>query len=285
MDAAVFTKLFDDRNLDDAIETAARIGYDGVEIMARDPHLPADTSRERTEEIGALLDQHGLEIPCLATYTGGYTRKSETECQAELDAFERFLELSELLDVNLLRHGAGRPAVRKATDADFERAADWLRRAADLAATYDRTLGLEIHSDRLTETVDSTLRLVEMIDRENVGVIHDAGNMYIVEDDFGPASVERLGSRLVHVHVKDEVRIDDASQPDAFELETDRGMEVFRRELLGDGAVDHGPLFGALGERGYDGHVTIETNVRRLDPVEVAEHDLEAVRELIARAT
>lgn len=281
MQPSVFTKLFDDRRLDDAIETAAEIGYDGVEIMARDPHLPADTSHERAEEIGALVDRVGVEIPCLATYTGGYARKSETECEAELEAFERFLELSEPLEVDLLRHGAGRPSVREATDEDFERAAEWLRRAADLAGTYDRTVGLEIHSHRLTETVDSTLRLLERIDRDNVGVIHDAGNMFIVDDEYGRSSVERLGDRLVHVHVKDLARIDDPSRSDAFELETERGEEVFRREFLGDGEVDHGPLFEALADHGYDGYATVESNVRRTDPVDVAEHELAATNELI----
>lgn len=281
---SVFTKLFDDRPLDDAIEAAADIGYDGVEIMARDPHLSAETSRERAEEIRGLVTRHDLTIPCLGTYTGGYARKPDEECQAELETFERFLELSTVLEVDLLRHGAGRPSVREATDGDFERAADWLRRAADRAAAYDRTIGLEIHSDRLTETVASTLRLLQLIDRDNVGVIHDAGNMFLVNEDFGPSSVDLLGDRLVHVHVKDESRIDDSERDDAFELETGRGREVFRRELLGDGEVDHEPLFEALVDRGYDGYVTIETNVRRIDPVAVATREFEAVSELIARA-
>lgn len=285
MQPAVFTKLFDDRSLDDAIKTAAEIGYDGVEIMARDPHLPAETSRDRAEEIRTLVDELDVEIPCLATYTGGYARKSESECEAELETFEQFLELSEVLEVDLLRHGAGSPTVRDATDEDFERAGEWLRRAADLAATYNRTVGLEIHSHRLTETVDSTLRLLELIDRDNIGVIHDAGNMFIVDDDFGPASVERLGDRLAHVHVKDLSRVDDASQPDAFELETGRGEEAFRRELFGEGDIDHGPLFTALATHGYDGYVTDESTVRRFGRTESASHEYQAMRDLIERTT
>lgn len=283
MEPSVFTKLFDDRSLNDAIETAAEIGYKGVEIMARSPHLPADTNRERAEEIRELVDCLSVEIPCLATYTGGYARKSEAECKSELEDFERFLELSEPLKVDLLRHGAGRPSVREASDEDFERAAEWLRRAADLADTYDRTIGLEIHSHRLTETVESTVRLLERIDRDNVGVIHDAGNMFIADDEYGRSSVERLGDRLLHVHLKDLARIDDSSRADAFELETKRGGEVFRRELLGDGEVDHGPLFEALADHGYEGYATVESNVGRIDPTEVAKHELAATKELIER--
>ena len=65
-----------------------------------------------------------------------------------------------------------------------ERAAEWLRRAADRAAAYDRTIGPEIHSHMFAETTESTLRLVDAIDRENVGVIHGAGNIFTVVDDF-----------------------------------------------------------------------------------------------------
>ncbi|WP_207592808.1 TIM barrel protein [Halomontanus rarus] len=285
MHPSLFTKLFDDRSLDEAITTAAEIGFDGVEIMAREPHFPADTSHERAAEIKTLLDDHGLTVPCLATYTGGYSTKSDDECEAELEAFERFLALSEILEVDVLRHGAGGPSVREATDEDFERAATWLRRAADVAAEYDRTVALEIHSHRLTETTDSTLRLLELIDRENVGVIHDAGNMYIVDDPYGSESLAKLDDRVVHVHVKDLSRIDDPSLSDAFSLETPRGEETFRRESLGDGDIDHASVFEALAESGYDGYVTTETTARRIDRETVATREYEALTRAFERVS
>lgn len=285
MKPALFTKIFDGRSLDEAIETAAEIGYDGIEIMARDPHLPPDTTLERAAEIRALVDENDLQIPCLATYTGGYSRSTDEERTDELETFERYLQLSETLEVDLLRHGAGRPPLRDATDEDFEIAAEWLRRAADLAADYDRRIGLEIHAHRLTETVDSTLRLLDLVDRDNVGAIHDAGNMFIVGDDFGPESVERLGDRLFHVHVKDISRVDDSDLEDTFPLNTDHGEELFRRELLGEGDADHGPLFDALTDAGYDGYATAETNVARIDPETVAEEELARLTDLIERST
>lgn len=278
MRTALFTKVMESHSLEDVIATAGEIGYDGVEIMAREPHLPADTGRERAETIAAALDDAGLSVPCLATYTGGYSRLSDEECEAELDALEGFLALAELLDVDLVRHGAGGPSIREANEEDVERAATWLRRAAELADSYDRTIGLEIHSHRLSETTESTLELLERIDHDAIGVIHDAGNMFLADDPFGPESVERLGDHLVHVHEKDLARVDDASLADTFALETPRGEELFRREFLGDGDVDHGPLFGALAERGYDGFVTAETTVRRVDEEEVAEKEFERLR-------
>jgi len=200
MKPSLFTKILDDRSLDEAIETAADVGYDSVEIMARDLHLPPDTPMDRAESIRGVADRCGVELPCLATYTGRYASLSDKECEAELSTFEQYLELSDILDIELLRHLPGGPSVRHATDDDFERAAEWLRRAADRAAAYDRTIGLETYSHMFAETTESTLRLVDAIDRENVGVIHDAGNISIVDDDFDPASIDRLGDHLAHVH-------------------------------------------------------------------------------------
>lgn len=285
MKAAIFTKIFDDRPLEAAIETAAEIGFDGVEIMARDPHLSPDTTREQGERLRELADEHGVEIPCLATYTGGYARASDDERAAELETFERYLELSEPLGVELLRHGAGGPTPREATDEEIETAAAWLGRAADRAAAYDRTIGLEIHPNRLTETVDSTLQLLELVDRDNVGVIHDAGNMFIVSDTYGPESVERLGEDLLHAHIKDLSRSTDPELADTFWLETPDGDASFRHELLGDGGVDHEPLIGALAESGYSGYATLESNVTRIDPETVAAEELDRLSERFERAT
>lgn len=287
MKTALFTKIFAGRDLDEAIDLAADIGYDGVEPMGREPHLAPDTAPERATEISERVDERGLDIPCIATYTGGYVDVSDEEREAELADLEKLLQLSEPLDCDLLRHGAGGPPVHEATEEDFEEAATWMRQAADIAAEYDKTLAMEIHAHRLTETVDSTLKLLEMIDRENVGAIHDAGNMYLVDTDFGPETVEKLGDKLLHVHVKDERRVDDGSLPGVFELETRHGPEVFQPRLLGEGAVNHRPLLRALRDAGYDGYASAECHVPMDDPGadrDVAEHEWEVLREYISDA-
>ncbi|WP_255171417.1 sugar phosphate isomerase/epimerase family protein [Natrononativus amylolyticus] len=279
---ALFSKVLGERSLQEAATLTAECGYDGFEPMCRDPHLGPDRSLEEVRELRDHLDDLGLGVPCLATYTGNYAALSEPECEAELETLESFLGFAEILDCDVVRHGPGGPPLRDATDADFEHAAAWMRRAADRAAEYDVTVAMEIHAHRLSETVDSTRRLLEAIDRDNVGAIHDAGNMYIVGDDYGPESVRRLGDDLVHVHVKDLQRIEDATGPGTFELETDDGVEAFQRRRLEEGAVDHGPLFAALEEAGYDGYVTAESTAPAEDDVALAEHELAALSRLLS---
>ena len=287
MKLALFSKILNDRPLEEAIDLTAELGYDGIEIQASEPHLPADTSRERAEEITVHLDDAGIVVPCLATYTGYYDERTAEEAEEELAELERFCALAEILDCELVRHKPGGPPVRYATNEDFERAAEYVQRAADIAAEYGRSIGIEIHTDRLVETADSTLKFVELVDRENVGVIHDAGNMCIVDTDFGRESVEKLAEVLVHVHVKDVRRVDDVSADGTFTKETKHGEEHFQHALLGEGDADHLPAFTALVELGYDGYLTDECNVPTPDPgddLDVARHELEEMRFLIEQA-
>lgn len=287
MKTALFTKVFRERTLEKAFELAAELGYDAVEPMCREPHLGANTTPERATRLRDRLDELGLAVAGLGTYTGGYVGVSDAEAEAELAALESFLELAEMLGTDLLRHGVGGPPERHAEPEHYEEAARRYRRAADLAAEYGAELAIEIHAGTIVETAETAAELLEAIDRDNVGAIHDAGNMYIVGAEFGRESVETLGERLAHVHVKDELRVDDPSLPGAFELETPRGTEAFQHRLLGHGAVDHGGLFAALDDAGYDGYLTDECH-RATDRVwtdeTIAAHELEAMERLFAGA-
>ncbi|WP_312907898.1 sugar phosphate isomerase/epimerase family protein [Natronosalvus caseinilyticus] len=291
---ALFSKVLRDRSLEKAVDLTAEIGYDGFEPMCRGPHLDVDRTTDEVAALRERLDDHDLDVPCLATYTGAYVGKSRSECEAQIEALERFLEFATLLECDFVRHNPGGPAPWKATDEDVETAATWYQRAADRAATYDVTLLIEIHARWLSETVSGTEQLLSAIDRDNVGVIHDAGNMFLVGEAYGADSVDRLGDDLRHVHVKDEQLVADGDRdrnggenggaPGAFRLETADGLRTYRPRRLGEGEVDHTPLFEALAATDYDGFVTGECSVPQDEPgddVAIATHEFDQLTTLI----
>ncbi|MFC7215862.1 sugar phosphate isomerase/epimerase family protein [Saliphagus sp. GCM10025334] len=300
--SALFSKVLRDRSLEKAVDLTAEIGYDGFEPMCRGPHLDVDRTTDEVAALRERLDDHDLDVPCLATYTGAYVGKSRSECEAQLEELERFLEFATLLECDFVRHNPGGPAPWKATDEDVETAATWYQRAADRAATYDVALLIEIHARWLSETVSGTEQLLSAIDRDNVGVIHDAGNMFLVGEAYDADSVDRLGDDLRHVHIKDEQLIadgdtngnenededededGDGDAPGAFRLETADGLRTYRPRRLGEGEVDHAPLFEALAAAEYDGFVTAECSVPQDEPgddVAIATHEFERLTSLI----
>lgn len=286
MDAALFTKVFNGRTLEKAFEFAAHAGYDAVELMCDEPHFGASTTRERARELRERLDDLGLAVAGLGTYTGEYVDVSDAEARAELDELESFLELADAMGTDLLRHGVGGPPEYRAEPAHYEEAAEWYREAADLAASYDKRLGIEIHANTITETAESTVELLEAIDRDNVGAIHDAGNMYTVGADYARATLETLGDHLLHAHVKDVRRVPDSSLPGAFERDREGGTVAFQHRLLGHGDLDHRRLFEALADAGYEGYLSNECH-RPTDEIwtdrTIAAHEREAMDHLLAQ--
>lgn len=289
MQTAVLTKMFGESGLFEACTLAANAGFDAVELMGRDPHLGPETSVEEAETLRDHLDDTGLDVVCLATYTGKYATRemSDADRETELDTLGHYCDLALALDCDLVRHNPGGPAEHHADDTDYERAARWLQRAADRAAEDDLRLAVEIHSTTIVESATAAVDLFERIGRENVCAIHDAGNMYISDAAYGTEGVAELGEWLGHLHVKDEVRIADANAYAAFGIETTAGEQVFRPCLLGTGGVDHAPLFAALRERGYDGAITAECHLPphgALDASTIAEHERDALEQLWANA-
>jgi sugar phosphate isomerase/epimerase len=277
---AAFSGVFIDYSIQEALRMTKRLGMDGLEIAAREPHLSASMSAPRVREIRALADELGLALPVIAGYMGGFSTASDQESQQAFSDFERVLAIAGELGSSMIRVGPGGPNAFLAQEYHYAKAAYWLDRCADAAKAQNVKIVLEIHNVSIAETVDTSLKLLGMIEHDNVGMIHDAGNMYITDTDYGRDSVIGLGDRLFHVHVKDELRIEAAGQPGSFKNLTKHGEEAFLQCRMGEGGADHGPLFAALAETGYDGWVTLECHAP-FPPYERLEHDLRFVKQLI----
>jgi sugar phosphate isomerase/epimerase len=163
-----------------------------------------------------------------------------------------------------------------AGEADLAKAAHWMAVLADYMQEAGLKLAMEIHHGGLLETIDSSLALVGKIDRANVGLILDPGNMAIAGEPYGAEAVARIGSRLMHVHTKD-VRF----YPDRKEGFPFYKQRCFSVELMGNGHVDHRPAYRALLEANYDGYVTLEAQPRGTAPAETAAHEIRCFRAAI----
>ena len=281
MKTSLYTLLFHDRPLEEAIQVAAEAGYEGIEIMGREPHLPPGTPQPHALDLKEMIDDAGLAVSCLAGYNGRYSvLETEAECQQELDDFRRMLDLAEIFGCPLVRHRPGGPSPRKATPEQFERAVTWVAKAADEANRRGVRIVLELHFNHLVESALDAAAMLGRIERSNVGVIHDAGNLFIGGHDFGAESVRLLGHSIYHVHVKDIKRMSQES-PGTFK----HGTSLYAVSLLGEGDADHLPAFRALAELGYTGYLSSEYQTRDPDKALAAQHELAAMKRLIEQAT
>jgi len=283
MKFAAFSGVFIAHSIQEAMHLTKRLGLDGIEIAAREPHISPSSSMARVKEVKALSDSLALPIPVLASYIGGFSDADDSQAESYFEEFKQLLEIADVLGTRMIRVFPGGPNAFKAQDYHYAKAAYWMNLIAEEAKKHEVNVLMEIHNNSLVETVDSSLRLLDMIERDNIGMIHDAGNMYITDTDYGRESVLRLGRRLMHVHVKDELRVGELGAPGTFEDTTRHGRELFLQSRLGEGGADHKPLFDALRETGYSDWVTLECHAP-FPAYERLEHDFAVVRRLIATA-
>lgn len=284
MKVALFTGVYRDEPFERTAAEAARIGYDGLEIRALS-HLPPDSGLKTAKELRRIADAYGLEIPVLySNINGAYVRSTDEEAAAKIELLRRYAERAAVLGAGMICHVPGGPVPQEATDGDYAKAARWLRKAAEaVAETAGIKLVLEIHHGGLLETVESTLRLIREAGHDAIGAVLDPGNMAIAGEDYGPAAVARLGDRLFHVHAKD-VRLHTESEAAAWPRRVHRyGDTLFSVELMGEGHVDHAPVYRALAASGYGGYVSLEAQVDGVAPERIAQHELEAWKRALGR--
>ena len=277
MKIAMFSGMFKAFPLRTAMENAVKIGYDGMEIMVGfgADHLDVRCTPARAAEIKGIAGDNDLEICLIYTTLGGNALVSEERRRRGLEDVERFLDIGDRLSCKMLKVTAGRLKNSAYQDDEARVVATWLRQACDRAAKHGSRIVAEIHFGQYCETVAMARKMIDFVDRPNFGVIHDAGNLHITGDIYGEDSVQVLGDRIFHVHIKDMVR---AATDD--EAAHDYPAGRFKRALLNDGNVDHRPLFRGLKKIGYPGYLSCEASGGD-DPVAVAKHEFSEMQKLL----
>jgi sugar phosphate isomerase/epimerase len=277
------TKVVTDRPMREAAEIAARAGYTGLEIFGVPNHLPPETTDAQAHELRRLFDDLGLRTVTICSYVGGFAETGDEQSKAELETFERYLSVANILGCDMVRLWADKLGqnVSQPREDHFLRAAHYLAIAADRAAVTGVRVLLENHL-AMTINADMTLKLIRLIDRPNVVVNFDPGNMFLAGEPYGRAATMRLRPHVGNVQVKEGSRATDQPGGDAT---LSRGGTYDL--LLGEGDMDHMSYLRPLHESGYEGfymaechkHATAEWPSDR-----IAEHEYHKVAELLEQA-
>ncbi len=268
---ALCSKLLQDHPMVEAIRLAADIGYTGMEIFGVPNHLPADADDALVAQTARALDQSGMECVTLCTYLGSFAEKSDAECQADCDTLLRYMDIAEELDCDMIRVMPGGPRdVRDAREDHWGRAVHYLAECCDRALS--RGVGIIVENNwGLSITVDSTLDLVAQVDRPNLGINYDPGNLYRMGQYYGVEALERFGELVWNVQVKDA---DKSTGEDLYQC------------LLGEGQVDYETIFAWLLGEEYEGFVSAECHREpdnKMSAVDIARHEFTAIRSLLRK--
>lgn len=253
--------------LDEVIRRLARIGYDGIEIGAANPHAyPEHLSSERRREIRALLDGEGLALVSMLPAPGGgpgfnVASANPLERAAAIDQYKRVAELCAEWGGTTVIYVAGWQAFGTSRTDAWAWSREALVDVADFAAPLGITLAVEPTSSdsNLVDDCDDVMAMLAEVNRPNVKAMFDTYHT-LYRNEVPTDYVYRLGKDLTHIHLAD-----------------------VNREPPGSGVVDYVSLIEALKSVGYDGYLTMEIgfNRRAVEPDDLARRALNHLRPLI----
>lgn len=236
---AVSTNSFHGYPLDDALAGIALAGFSSVELSSVPgwtEHVRRDASDDEIARVKDLLARHGLRPTALSGH-------SDLTTDAGADAFRQALRLCAALGIAYVSTGTGGHNDAPEGTLAAQRAACLLRirPLADEAAAAGITICLETHGGLLA-TGEMAARLVKRIDRPNVGINYDTGNVVYYADTRPEEDIEAAAPYIRHLHIKDQIG----------------GKGVWNFPPIGTGDVDFVPIFARLKRAGKQVPASIE---------------------------
>jgi len=233
---ASFSALAYKGEIEQNLAKIAGFGYDGVELAVRNPR---ELDREN---LNTFLTRHGLPVPAIGTGQAfGEEGLSFTDPDEKIrrQAIERIkeqvqfaAELNAIVIIGLIR-GQKIPSGQKQVVEEYFISA--LRECAAVNPKIKLAIEpINRYETELLNTVPESLRFLDRVGMENVGLLLDTFHMNIEEPSIEKSMVD-AGDRTFHFHVADS-----------------------NRWYPGAGHIDFVSILETLNKVGYEGFVSGE---------------------------
>lgn len=246
-----------------ALNEMADLGFRYVELEGASE---GDNLREvyaKRQDLKALCERRGLEVVNFCPVIPDLVSLDDAKRQQAYEDFDIAIELAKFFGCSTIQIDSYTPALkfvgdqpykemldyglqfRVAIDPEFEWDKQWqvlvdtFKHCAEAADAADLPFCLEPRVGEIISNTDALLRLMEHVDDPNFGAVLDTAHQH-AQKEILPLSVEKLGSRIMYLHV------------------ADNDSKVNDHKALGEGTVDWEGVFGALAKHGFDGYVAID---------------------------
>lgn len=238
------------------------IGFEGIEFGIRS----AGQSEAEWKELRAELEGEGLKCAVIRGGGGVTNPRSATTYRR---TWETAIRAAAALGADLvnsaigggMRDPAGPGAIvgertaqgssRQASESDYLLTADRFREIADLAAEHGVEIAIELHQNSIADSTWGCVHLLDLIDRKNVGVNPDLGNLYwnyAIPEESNEACIAALARRAKYWHCKQLHRV----------YIPELQKSYFLKVPLPDGEIDYRFAMSAMVDAGYKGYMAIE---------------------------
>jgi sugar phosphate isomerase/epimerase len=247
MQTVLFTKLFGARSAGEIGETAADLGFDGIDLLIRPGCTVEPAATEHIPRAVESLNAHGLDVPMATT---------DLTDPAAFPAEQVFGACAQA-GIELIRLGywSYRPPVTSYDDVR-DTARKHLAQLVDLAAAHGVRLAIQLHGGTIHASGALTRVLLDGHDPARLGAYPDPGNQ-VVQDgrEDWRLTFELLQPWLACVGVKNGGWF-------ASTTTTEAGQRQWASDWLGlaDGMVPWADILQHLQATDFDGPLTLHSH-------------------------
>lgn len=222
--------------LSQALSTIRELGFTAIDLGALPgvcDHVPADLDDSAIEAVAQEVLASGLDVRSINADIGDLNAPVDEATLAARDAHtRRLVALARRVasPAIVLPCGAQSHEPLGALDADLDRVATALRRAAGIAEEQGVEIWVEVqHSLRLAWSMERAVALAERLTGSGVGLVLDFSHVVAAGDD--PLDwIAALGDRVSHVHIRDAVKGDIHRTPGNGDADFESGLAALRAQ-------------------------------------------------------
>ena len=189
--------------LDEFVDKAADLGFEGVMLMAKRPHLSLlDYGDKQRAELRRHLEKRGLRDTCIAGYNNFTADLEHGEVPQREMQIHYITELARLagdLGCHLVRIFTGYEHPAQGYTPQWNLVAGAVKECARRAAAFGVTIGVQNHHD-LAAGFESQYDLIHAVDEPNCKALFDAWAPALHGADL-TAAARKMGPMTVHTTI------------------------------------------------------------------------------------
>lgn len=248
--------------VDEFLLKAKELGYDGVMLMAKRPHLsPLDYDKEARARLRKRIEDLGLKLVGLAGYsdfTAGMDKPGIPHTEMQAAYLGQVAELASDLGTNMVRIFTGYERSGIPYDRQYATVVEGIALAAKEAQKYGITLVVQNHHD-IAIHHDAMFWMLKEIGLPNVMAGWDAWSPTL--EGLSPEEI-RQGVLKMKPFIVNTILADYVPLPrynyDNTITNYSPARPVMRAVPVGEGMIDYRTFIEALKDIGYQGYLVYE---------------------------
>jgi len=248
--------------VDEFLLKAKVLGYDGVMLAAKRPHVSVlDYDETARQKLKARIRELGLDLVCLAGYcdfTAGVDKAGIPNVEIQATYIGELAHMAHDLGTNMVRIYTGYERPDIPYDKQYAMVAEGLQMAGRLAAKYGITLAIQNHHD-IAIHHNAMKWLLDEVNLPNVKAAFDCWSPTL--EGLTPEEIKKaiytLKPYIVHTTTADYEELPRFT----YELNHTnyvRRESQMRAVPIGEGFLDYKTFINTLKEIGYQGYIAYE---------------------------